>query len=91
MASRGMRPFAAPRRFAFPEEKELYGHDVVFVGSWYPERAALLEKLRDFDLAIWGPGWEMLPESSALRQHLRGAHTSPGQWRKISIRQAGSS
>ena len=66
-----------------PEEKELYGHDVVFVGSWYPERAALLEKLRDFDLAIWGPGWEMLPERSALRQHLRGAHTSPGQWRKI--------
>jgi spore maturation protein CgeB len=66
-----------------PEEKEQYGYDVAFVGSWYPERAALFERLCDFDLAIWGPGWEMLPERSALRQHLRGAHTSPGQWRKI--------
>lgn len=66
-----------------PEEKEQYGHDVVFVGSWYPERAALFERLCDFDLAIWGPGWEMLPECSALRRRLRGAHTSPGQWRKI--------
>ena len=46
-----------------PEEKELYGNDVVFVGSWYPERAAFLEKLCDFDFAIWGPGWEMLPET----------------------------
>jgi len=66
-----------------PEEKEQYGHDVVFVGSWYPERAALFERLCEFDLAIWGPGWEMLPERSALRRHLRGAHTSPGEWRKI--------
>ena len=66
-----------------PEEQERYGHDVVFVGSWYPERAALFERLCDFDLAVWGPGWEMLPERSALRRHLRGAHTSPGGWRKI--------
>jgi spore maturation protein CgeB len=66
-----------------PEEKEQYGHDVVFVGSWYPERAALFERLCDFDLAIWGPGWENLPSSSTLRRHLRGAHTSPDQWRKI--------
>jgi spore maturation protein CgeB len=66
-----------------PEEKEQYGHDMVFVGSWYPERAALFERLCDFDLAIWGPGWEMLPERSVLRRHLRGAHTSPEQWRKI--------
>lgn len=66
-----------------PEEKEQYGHDVVFVGSWYPERAALFERLCDFDLAIWGPGWENLPARSTLRRHLRGAHTSPDQWRKI--------
>ena len=66
-----------------PEEQERYGHDVVFVGSWYPERAALFERLCDFDLAVWGPGWEMLPEGSGLRRHLRGAHTFPGEWRKI--------
>jgi spore maturation protein CgeB len=66
-----------------PEEKEQYGHDVVFVGSWYPERAALFERLCDFDLAIWGPGWENLPSHSKLRRHIRGAHTSPDQWRKI--------
>ena len=66
-----------------PEEQERYGHDVVFVGSWYPERAALFERLCEFDFAVWGPGWEMLPEGSGLCHHLRGAHTSPGQWRKI--------
>ncbi|MBK7552824.1 MAG: hypothetical protein IPI61_14725 [Syntrophaceae bacterium] len=36
------------------EERRLWGSDVVFVGSHYPEREALFEALADFDLALWG-------------------------------------
>jgi len=69
-----------------PEEKIKYGHDVVFVGSYYPGRAELLEhlsELTDCDLAIWGPGWDALPEASPLRKRLKGRHTRPEEWLKI--------
>lgn len=66
-------------------EKNKYGCDVAFVGSYYPERAALFEPLsalESCDLAIWGPGWETL-KSSSLHKHLRGGHTRPEEWVKI--------
>ena len=64
------------------EQKEL-ACDVCFVGSMYPGRARLLEHLVDFDLAIWGPGWEQLPKDSPLRKHLRGGAVPPETWVKI--------
>jgi spore maturation protein CgeB len=69
-----------------PEERKRYGSDVVFVGSYYPERAALFERLATLNfcnLALWGPGWDALPETSPLRKHLRGLHTRPDEWLKI--------
>jgi spore maturation protein CgeB len=69
-----------------PEEKKKYGSDVVFVGSYYPERAVLFEHLsvrRCCDLAIYGPGWDTLPGSSPLCKHLKGFHTRPEEWLKI--------
>ena len=65
------------------EEKEKYGSDIVFVGSHYPDRAALFEKMADLDIAIWGPGWESLPKSSPLNGKIRGKHTTPDEWLKI--------
>ncbi len=65
------------------EEKEHYGHDVVFVGSYYPNRAELFENLSDFDLGIWGPGWEKLKAKSKLRRCIKGSHTLPSEWLKI--------
>lgn len=64
-------------------EKKKYGSDIVFVGSHYPDRAALFEKLVGCDLAIWGPGWNALADESPLRRFIRGAHTTPAEWLKI--------
>ncbi len=34
-------------------------HDVTFIGNWRPEREALLERLCDFDVRVWGgDGWQ---------------------------------
>jgi spore maturation protein CgeB len=63
--------------------RRLYGSDVVFVGSHYPERETLFEALAGFDLAIWGPGWKGIRSGSPLKKCLRGEHTTPDEWRKI--------
>jgi len=65
------------------EERRLWGSDVVFVGSHYPEREALFESLADFDFALWGPGWENLRARSPLRGRVRKAHTVPSEWLRI--------
>ncbi len=65
------------------EEEKLYGNDVVFVGSYYPNRSELFENLLDFEFAIWGPGWEKLNVKSRLRECVKGAQTKPTEWSKI--------
>jgi spore maturation protein CgeB len=65
------------------EDEKTYGSDMVFVGSYYPSRAALFEKLVDFDFAVWGPGWDALDRNSPLRRCIRSAHTTPAEWLKI--------
>lgn len=69
-----------------PAELKMYGSDVVFVGSYYSEREALLEelaRLNSVELAIWGPGWDALPAHSILRKYLKGLHTPPEKWLRI--------
>ena len=65
-------------------EREEYGHDVVFVGSYYQNRADLFEKIAGVDLAIWGPGWSTVWRR-ILRSlnKIRGAHAPPSEWLKI--------
>ena len=65
-----------------PSEKES-GMDVVFVGSNYTVRQELFEKLVDFDLGIWGPGWEKLPIDSSLRSCVKGGELKPDEWLRI--------
>lgn len=40
------------------EEKEYYGSDISFIGSWDKEREWWLSYLLDYNLKIWGDHWE---------------------------------
>lgn len=64
-------------------DRERFGSDVAFVGSYYPNRAEVLNRLAKLDLAIWGPGWSVLPDSHPLRSRVRGVHVAPADWSKI--------
>ncbi len=66
-----------------PKEQEKYGNNIVFVGSYYPNRYTLFKKLIGFDFGIWGPGWNKLEKTSDLRSHIKGEHTKPSEWIKI--------
>lgn len=66
-----------------PEEKAEWGSDVAFIGSFYPNRAQILEKITDFDLRVWGPGWKILPRGSALKKRTTAQKLKPGEWIKI--------
>jgi spore maturation protein CgeB len=66
-----------------PEERKFWGSDVTFIGSFYPNRAQLLEKLADFDLKVWGPGWNNLCSPSRLRKKVRDVQLRPEEWTKI--------
>jgi len=51
------------------EEREKYGADVVFIGTWAnEERVAYLEKLcaENYDILIYGNSWNNLPKRSCL-------------------------
>ncbi|MFQ5900251.1 MAG: DUF3880 domain-containing protein, partial [Thermodesulfobacteriota bacterium] len=85
-------PFACDPDFHKPQtltadEKKNYSCDIAFVGTiqpdLYPFRVSVLEAISDFDLGIWGPGSEMIPSSSPLKQKVRGNKTTPDIWAKI--------
>jgi spore maturation protein CgeB len=82
--------FHKPSELA-PSERKKYETEVCFVGSWnpgnkpqdYAKRQAALERLTDYNLGIWGPGWNELPAESNLKKFIRGFHTKQEEWVKI--------
>ena len=66
-----------------PKKQKKYRNDIVFVGSYYPNRLKLIKKLSGFDYGIWGPGWGKIKKPSDLQSHIRGEHTPPSEWVKI--------
>lgn len=65
------------------EEKNRYGNDIVFVGSFHPNRELVLKELDDFDIAIWGPGWKEHCKEPALKTKIKGSHTPTNIWVKL--------
>jgi len=82
-------PFGCDPDYAYPvevnkEEKNLYGSDVVFVGSYYPNRLEILEKISDFNLGVWGPGWDKISLNSPLKKCIREVRgIDYKEWRRI--------
>jgi spore maturation protein CgeB len=66
-----------------PVEKKTWGSDVSFVGSYYSNRARILEKISDSDLRIWGPGWDKLENNSPLKKQATDTHMKPEEWAKV--------
>jgi spore maturation protein CgeB len=85
-------PYGCSPEFHYPvslEDKEIhdYSCDIAFVGTidpgLYSYRVSILEAISDFNLAVWGPGGEMLSADSKLKALVRGKETTPEIWRKI--------
>lgn len=81
-------PFACDPEIHKPEDIILSENvsksiDVVFVGSFYPNRQQILERISDFDIQVLGPGWSRLPVGSPLKKLARDAKLKPEEWRKI--------
>jgi spore maturation protein CgeB len=64
-------------------EQKQYGHDLVFIGSYYPNRGKLLESVADFDIGVWGPYWQQLPENSPLKKKAVNIKMNYDQWVRI--------
>ncbi len=56
-----------------PEDHARWDSDVLFVGTWFPERGAFLRELsrRGVPIAIYGANWHKAVEWPQLRQHWR--------------------
>ena len=63
-------------------DKQKYSSDICFVGSMYPGRVRMFEKISDFDISIWGPRWEDITKGSALKALVRGSSLDTEEWVK---------
>jgi spore maturation protein CgeB len=65
------------------KEKANYGSDVVFVGSYYPNRWEVFRELKEFDLTIWGSNWYKAEGVERSGIKIRNLYLQPWQWVKI--------
>jgi spore maturation protein CgeB len=64
-------------------EEKSYANDIVFVGSFYPNRWKILKELKEFDLAILGPGWNKAIAPAHEKQYIRDVKLNYSEWVKI--------
>ncbi len=48
------------------EEYKFFGSDLSFMGAAFPNRVAFFDQLREFNLKLWGSGWEAYDQFSKL-------------------------
>jgi spore maturation protein CgeB len=68
-----------------PDDREKYGSQVAFVGTWMPERGPFMKALveRNVPLTIFGPRWEKAPEYRFLSSHVRAGHLESPEYVKV--------
>lgn len=55
-----------------PDDVRRFATDVVFAGTWEPDREKWLSAVADEHLAIWGNMWERVPEGTPVRARWKG-------------------
>ena len=72
-------PLAAdPKRYreivTTPEDTVKYGYDLCFVGCPYPNRVEILDSLKQYNLGVFGEGWEkyFLQKGKKLPSYYKG-------------------
>jgi spore maturation protein CgeB len=79
-------PFGCDPKFHKPvsiHKADQSNKDIVFVGSYYPNRAKLLENLSDLNIGIWGPYWSKLDGSSPIKNKVQDIKMNYDEWVKI--------
>lgn len=73
----------APRTIS-EEDKKIWAADVLFIGTWMPERGPFLLKLIELGvpLSIRGARWDKAPEWEQLRPFWRGGHIEGDDYAK---------
>jgi len=64
------------------DEKKKMAKDVVFVGSYYPNRWQILQELGHLNIGIWGPGWDKVIDEGN-RKFVKNIHLNYTEWIKI--------
>jgi spore maturation protein CgeB len=81
-------PFACSPEFQSPRslnesDKSAYENDIVFVGSFYPNRWDVLKKLNGYNLGIWGPYWSKAHCESFGTLSINNIQLEHTEWIKI--------
>ncbi len=73
----------APRELTEADKRD-WGSDVLFLGTWFPERGPFLLGLidRGINLTIRGANWSKAPEWAKLRGHWKGGHVNGDEYAK---------
>lgn len=64
-------------------ERAKHACDVCFVGGYTAQRAHFLEALTEFDLQVYGTGWERVAPESPLRKHIINEWRGEGDMAKV--------
>jgi len=71
-----------PQKLSDAEKRKL-GHDIVFVGAYYPNRWKIIDTLESFDVGVWGPYWKQDVGNVSHSAHIYNQKVDVTEWTKI--------